>query len=475
MAASEVVPCGQCNLKAKNKYADIWCDNCEKGLCTSCSKNHRKSKLTLNHQTVDIETYIKIPKFIRSTSTDCCKHRQLLVSFCPNHLTPCCKGCISNDHAKCTGIVSLTSTVEKTNVEDIQQALQKDSKSILCSFDKIADQLLNNVKKRDNEYEIIKLTASIIRKEVNEQIDRLEAKLCKEVDALKDRENLKTTDLKNHIQGKKNGVEDAVKQLKLIEKNHPKIQTFLAVHQIEQQLHQFQLSVQEIAQKDTFKEFELSLKYDKMFEQTLFNFKLLESFGDISMRKKMKSTTDIATFETKDAQAQTREQTSIHKMSLKLESKYSIKGIKNVSNMISLTDGRFVVVEENGRISIHSVNEKFQKYLSVTGKAFSAALINQDNIVTSYPDEKRIIFIDLSNETITNIITLDKPCHGLSFFNDTIVVAFTHNDAEYKEIRRINLKGNTLSSIYIQSELTLYYLTHSNDRVVFSDYIDDAL
>ncbi|CAG2248362.1 unnamed protein product [Mytilus edulis] len=415
MATGEVVHCGQCCSKAKNKTADIWCDNCGKGLCASCSKNHRKSKLTLNHKTVDMETYIKIPKFIRSTSTECCKHRQLLVSYCPNHLTPCCKGCISNDHAKCTGIVSLTSTVEKTNVGDIQQALQKDSKSIICSFDKIADKLLNNVKKRDNEYEIIKLTASTIRKEVNEQIDRLETKLYREVDALKDLQNVKTTDFNNRINGKKNDVEEIVKQLQLIERNHPKIQTFLAVHQIEQQLHQYELSVQEIAQQDTCYEFDLSLKYDKMFEQTFSNFKLLESFGDISMRKKEMSTTDIASLETKDAQAQTREQTLIHKMTLKLESKYSIKGIKTVSDMIWLTDGRFAVIEENGRISLHSSDGKFQKYLSATGKAFSAARIDQDNIVTSYPDEKKIKFINLSNETITNSITLDKPCRGLSF------------------------------------------------------------
>ncbi|CAC5417210.1 TRIM56 [Mytilus coruscus] len=475
MASSEVVQCGQCSSKAKSKKADIWCDNCEKGLCASCSMNHRKSKLTLHHKTVTIETYIKIPKFIRSTSTECFKHRQLLISYCPNHLRPCCKECISSDHTKCTGIESLKNILEKTNVGDIKQALEKDSKTILCSFDKISDKILDNMKKRDNQYKIIKESAKQIRKEVNAQIDRLETRLFKEVDILMDRENVKTIDFKNQVHEEKHRVEEIVKQLQMVETHHAKMQTFLAVHEIEQQLHQYQLSVQDKAKHDTYIEFEISVKYDKMLEQILSSFRLLESFGNISVCKQESSNTDMATFETKEAQAQTREQTLIHKMSLKLESKSSIKGIKTVSDMICLIDGRFVVVEENGRISLHSADGKFQKYISVTGKAFSVERIDHDTIITSYPDEKAIKFIKISSETVTKVITLDKPCRGISYCNDTIVVALSHNDDEYKEIRKINLKGNTLSSMYIQSESNLYYLTHSNDRVFFSDYIDDAV
>ncbi|CAG2189110.1 TRIM66 [Mytilus edulis] len=87
MASSKPVPCGLCKQEKVNTKADIWCYNCDEGLCSSCSGHHKKFKSTRDHKTIDIHIY-KPP--IGSIKTECDKHNQQFKLYCPGHLTPSC-------------------------------------------------------------------------------------------------------------------------------------------------------------------------------------------------------------------------------------------------------------------------------------------------------------------------------------------------------------------------------------------------
>ncbi|CAC5418160.1 unnamed protein product [Mytilus coruscus] len=68
------------------------------------------------------------------------------------------------------------------------------------------------------------------------------------------------------------------------------------------------------------------------------------------------------------------------------------------------------------------------------------------------------------NETVTKVITLDKVCWGLYFSINTLAVG-THID----EIRIIDMEGNTIKSIQVQSKSGLNNRVYCNNRVIYSD------
>ncbi|CAC5384117.1 unnamed protein product [Mytilus coruscus] len=191
MASSKPIPCGPCKEGNVNTKADIWCYNCDEGLCSICSGHHKRSKSSRDHKTIDIKSY---NPSIQAIKTECDKHGQQLNLYCPSHLMPCCDECISNTHSKCTGIKSLANVVEKTKVEKSKESVEKDINSMLHLLDKMVNNKSQNIK-REQEYESIKEFFVKIRNEIDKHLTHLEKKICNEADTILNQEKSKATDL----------------------------------------------------------------------------------------------------------------------------------------------------------------------------------------------------------------------------------------------------------------------------------------
>ncbi|VDI69028.1 Hypothetical predicted protein [Mytilus galloprovincialis] len=87
-------------------------------------------------------------------------------------------------------------------------------------------------------------------------------------------------------------------------------------------------------------------------------------------------------------------------------------------------DGRFIIVEELGKVNLLTPDGKLLKKLPIPGQAFSVTQINQNTIAVTYPYEKAIKIFNMENETVTKVITLDKHCWGLSSSDDSLVVVY---------------------------------------------------
>ncbi|CAC5403573.1 unnamed protein product [Mytilus coruscus] len=181
MASSKPVSCGPCQRGKVNTKADIWCRNCEEGLCSTCSGQHKRFKPTGDHKTIDIRSFK--PR-IGSFKTECDKHNQHLNFYCPLHLIPCCEECISTHHSKCSGIKSLASVVEEAKIEQSKTSVEKDIIAILLLLNKMANEKLRNIIKGDQQIKSITDSISKIRKKINQHLDHLEVKLYKEADTV---------------------------------------------------------------------------------------------------------------------------------------------------------------------------------------------------------------------------------------------------------------------------------------------------
>ncbi|XP_063415639.1 uncharacterized protein LOC134697350 [Mytilus trossulus] len=465
MASSKSIPCGPCQEGKVNTKADIWCYNCDEGLCSTCSGHHKRSKATRDHKTIDVKSYK--PSF-ETIKTECDKHGQQLKLYCPSHLMPCCDECISTNHSKCTGIKSLASVVEKTKIQQSKESVDKDINSILHLLDGMVNNKSTNIKTGEQQCEGIKNSIHKIREKMNKHLDHLEKKLCQETDKLLDREKTTVTDFISEVKEEKRKLQKIQQHLHR-EKHTSKLHSFLGIHQIEQQVHQYQQYVENLENDNRTKAFDFKLKQNDEIETILKKIRSLESLGDVTV---VKTETDLnrETSVRRKAQVESRVQSNINNMTMNIETKVEINLEKDISDMICLMDGRVLVVEEFGEVNLLTSDGKLQKQLPIPGAAFSVTQINQNTIATTYPRETAIKIFNMENETVTKVITLDKTCRGLSFSNNSLAVGLSDD-----EIRIIDLEGNTLKSIQVESQTNLWDLVYCNDRVIYSDCNGNAV
>ncbi|VDI02630.1 Hypothetical predicted protein [Mytilus galloprovincialis] len=468
MASSKPIQCGPCQEgKVKNK-ADIWCNNCDEGLCSTCSGHHKRSKLSRHHKTIDIKIH---KPSIHAIKTVCDKHYQQLNLYCTGHLMPCCDECISISHSKCTGIQSLADVVEKTKIEKFKESLDKDIRSTLDNLNKMVQNKSGNIKREEQQYESIKETIAIFREKINNHLDHLEEKLCHEIDTILNQEKSKMSNLTTEIEEKKGKLNRIKDQLNAVTTKSSKLHSFLEVHQIEQQVHQCQRFVEDLEDDDRAKELEIKLKHNEDIDEILCKLESLESLGEVIVDKIEIAEENRGTSVRRGAQVESGEQSNINDMTMDIETKIEININDTISDMICMMDGRFIIISQNtGKVILLTPDGKLEKQFTISGKARSVTQINQDTIAITYYIESAIKMFNMEKETVTKVIKLDKICWGLSFSNNSFAVGLDKN-----EIRIIDLEGNTLKSIPVQSESILDFFVHCNDRVIYSDYKDEAV
>ncbi|XP_071150768.1 uncharacterized protein [Mytilus edulis] len=466
MASSKPIPCGPCQEGKVKTKADIWCYNCDEGLCSTCSDHHKRIKSSRDHKTIDIKSY---KPSIQAIKTECDNHGQQLNLYCPSHLMPCCDECISTNHSNCIGIKSLAGVVEKTKIQKSKESVEKDINSILHLLDKVVNNKSTNIKTGEQQCEGIKKSFHKIREKINKHLDHLEKKLCQETNDLWDQEKSTARDFISECKEEKTKLKKIQEHLHRIETHTSKLHSFLGIHQLEQQVHQYQQYVENLEKDNRTKAFDIKLKQNHEIETILKKLRSLESLGDVTVDK---TETDLnrETSVRRKAQVESRVQSNINNMTMNIETKIEIHINKDISDMICLMDGRVIVVEELGKVNLFTSDGKLQKQLPIPGGAWSATQINQNTIAITYPQETAIKIFNMENDTVTKVITLDKDCWGLSFYNNSLAVGLSSN-----EIRIIDLEGNTQKSIQVERKSDLEYIVYCNDRVIYSDDDGEAV
>ncbi|CAG2202580.1 unnamed protein product [Mytilus edulis] len=447
MASSKPILCGPCHKGEVTTKADIWCYNCDEGLCSTCLKHHKRSKGTCDHKTIDTKSY---KPSIQAIKTECDKHGQQLNLYCPSHLMPCCDECISTSHSKCTGIKSLAGVVEKTKIEKSKESVETDINSILNSLKTIINNKSKNIKTGENQY-------------------HLEKKLCQETDIIWNQEKSKATDFISEIEVKTKSLREMKEHLQTVTSQTSKQQSFLGVHQIEQQVHQCQRYVEDLETDERVKEVDIKMKENDEIDKILSKLGSLESLGEVTVVK-TEVAMNIDTSVKREAQVESQEQSNINNMTMNIGTKIKINMRTYITDMICLVDGRVIVVEECGKVNLLTSDGKLQKELPIPGGVYSVTQINQNTIAITYPNETAIKIFNMENDTVTKVIKLDKGCYGLSFYNNSLAVGL-----DTDEIRIIDLEGNTSKSIPVESESDLDNLVYCNDRVIYSDYYRNAV
>ncbi|XP_052104012.1 transcription intermediary factor 1-alpha-like [Mytilus californianus] len=323
MASNKPIPCGPCQEGKVNTKADIWCYNCVEGLCSTCSGHHKRFKGTRDHKTIDIKSY---KPSIRTIKTECDKHGRQLNLYCPSHLMPCCDECISTSHSQCTGINSLVSVVDNTKIEKSQKKIDNDINSTLHILKEIMNNKSENMIRGEQQVNSIKKTIAKYRKKINKHLDDLEKKLCQETDTILNQEKSKASDIKTKIEGKQKKLKKMKDHLHTVISHTSKLQSFLGVHQIEQEVHQCQQYVDDLENDERTKEFDIKITQNDEIESIQSNLISLEPLGEIMVVKKNIDLNRETSVRRKAQVRQTREQSIINNMTMNIETKIKTNG-----------------------------------------------------------------------------------------------------------------------------------------------------
>jgi len=106
MASSSPV-CGICDSRHIYKPSQVWCSECDEGLCINCRQHHSVSKGTKHHYIITMSEYQKLPSFVLDMNKFCHWHNKKYRFYCRRDEFPCCEICIIENHQECKDVAIL--------------------------------------------------------------------------------------------------------------------------------------------------------------------------------------------------------------------------------------------------------------------------------------------------------------------------------------------------------------------------------
>ena len=179
--STKIPDCGVCFTRHISNVSDIWCSECDDGLCLSYKQHHSASKSTRHHVTVPIEEYRKLPVLISEIKEICEKHSETYQMFCKSHDCSCFRKYTIENHKECKDVVLIEDIIQdtKTSVscDDIQQQLSVISKYIQL----IRENRQANTDLIRKQKERIEKDIRYLRETINNHLDELQEQITREL------------------------------------------------------------------------------------------------------------------------------------------------------------------------------------------------------------------------------------------------------------------------------------------------------
>lgn len=188
-AGGPTVMCQPCSNDGDSALAVAYCEYCAEYFCSGCVKCHRKQTISKNHSILDGD---KMPRNLANNSNYCkelcTKHTNESVKFyCPTHDEVGCADCRVLEHKECQ--VNLINKISDEYVKGFELGeLRVKMDQVREDISKLKQCVHNKRKRLDENHEQVLKDIKAFRKEVNQNLDKMETEIKKIAVKLK-REN----------------------------------------------------------------------------------------------------------------------------------------------------------------------------------------------------------------------------------------------------------------------------------------------
>ena len=467
--------CGMCDNRHIFKPSEVWCRDCEEGLCTECIEYHSSGKLSRGHTTIPIAEYQKLPSYVLKIKEHCNEHQEKFNLYCKEHECPCCGICNVKNHSDCKNVAIMEEIIKNVKTSSMFNETEHLIKEMIETIGKIRQNRETNSSAVKEQKRIIENEIQELRTQINNHLDRLQENLMMELDEAEIQVTDETRELLVSLDEKQKELTEYQTNIVNIKMHASNLQTFIAVKQIEKQIETQDTRLHSIVNSDSLNQTKLTYKIDTGLKNITTS---IQKFAEVVVESKPCEMVFIRRKD-KEAQMMVAELSppmSVENIQLNLKQKINTK-VSNIRGCSLLPDGR-MVFSCIGSSTVRFINKEgkeiFQigKYKTGTG-TFDTVYIKDNNsvAVSSGGGGKRCItIIDIESKEVKTIISMATDIHGMAVRGRTIYFC-----AEDKGLKMLNLSDKSVGDIISSSMSVVDYVATSGDKLYYTTFSASAV
>ena len=468
MSSSSPV-CGICDIRHISKPTEVWCPQCEEGLCTECIEHHSVVKLSRNHTTIPIEEYQKLPSYVLEIKEHCNEHDEKFNLYCKEHECPCCRICNLENHSDCKNVSIFEKIIKNVKKSTMFTEIEPLIKEMIENIGKIRQNRETNFSAVKEQKRIIEIEIQELRTKINTHLDKLQEDMLKELTEAEKQAAEETRELLVSLDEKQEKLIEYQTNIVNIEKYASELQTFLAVKQIQKDVETKDMCLQSLVNSDNLNQTKLSYKIDTGLRTIVSS---IQKFGEVVVESK---SCEMTFPRKKDKQAQMMvadlsPPMSVENIQLNLKLKLNKKG-RSVKGCSLLPEGKMV-------FSCYSTNivtiftkdgvELFQICKEKTGSDnYDTVYIKDSNSVavsSGGGSNRCITIIDIVSQEVMTTISMDTNIYGMAVRGRTMYYC-TGNTG----LKMINLGDKFVSDIIQNNMSNVYYVATFRNKLYYAN------
>ena len=461
--------CGMCDNRHISKPSEVWCRECEEGLCTECTEYHSSVKLSRGHTTILISEYRKLPSYVLKIKEYCNEHHEKFNLYCKEHECPCCRICIVKNHSDCKNVAIMEEIIKNVKTSSMLNETEHLIKGVIEYIGKIRQNRGTNSSSVKEQKRIIENEIQELRTKINTHLDRLHENMMTELDEAEKHVTDETREILVSLDQKQKELTEYQTNIVNMKKYASDLQTFIAVKQLEKEVETQDTYIQSLINSDSLNQTKLSYKIDTGLKNITTS---IQKFAEVVVESKP---CEMVFVRRKDKQAQMMvaelsPPMSVENMQLNLKQKINTEGT-NITGCSLLPDGRMVLSCYNPS-TVRFINkegiESFQIGKDKTGSSiYDTVYITDDNAVavsSGWGSNRCITIIDIENKEGMTTISMDTNIYGMAVRGRTIYYC-----AWDKGLKMLNLSDRSVIDI-ISSDMTcVCYVATSGDKLYYTN------
>ena len=254
--------CEMCDNRHISKPSEVWCRDCEGGLCTECIEYHSSWKLSRGHTTIPISEYQMLPSFVLEIKERCNEHHEKFNLYCKEHECPCCGICIVKNHSDCKNVAIMEEIIKNVKTSSMFNETEHLIKEMIDNIGKIKQNRETNSSDVKEQNRIIENEIQELRTKINNHLDRLQENLMTKLDEAEIQVTDETRELLASLEEKQNELTEYQKNIVNMKTNASDLQTFIGVTQIEKEVETKNMCLQSLVNSDSLNQTKLTYKID---------------------------------------------------------------------------------------------------------------------------------------------------------------------------------------------------------------------
>ena len=403
--------CGICDIRHISKPSEVWCPDCEEGLCTECIEYHSLVKLSRNHATIPIEGYQKLRRM-------CWKLKNIVTNTTKSSIYTVKNISNFENHKDCKNVTIMEELIKNVKTSTMFTDIEHLMKDMIEIISKIRQNREANSSSVKEQKRIIENDIHELRTKINNHLDKLQEDRMKQLTEAEQQATDETRKLLVSLDEKQKELTEYQKNAVNIKKYASDLQTFLALKQIEKEVETQDTCLQSLVNSDSLNQAKLSYKIDSGLKTIATN---IQKFSEVVVESKL---CEMNLVKKKDKQAQMIVASllppmSVDNIQLKLKQKINIKGQTSTGCCLFSDGGMVFSCSQANTVSFISKEgvELFQIGKDKTGSnTCDTVYIKENNSVAVSSgdiDNRCITIIDRESQKVMTTISMDTYIYGM--------------------------------------------------------------